>query len=137
MSIVSSRTGTDLQLIRTGTHAERYNAFRDSVHELIRKDYSLALNVGQQNKHIEGTAEFDPKRSKLNAAPEELIRLYAGRSNPIMPSNGIWNQRERFAHTFEIGVWRNEEGLLLPTNRGIIHYSKRRGVHIVPADPRG
>jgi len=114
----------------------QYNGFRDSVHAQIRTDYPLTLNAVRQNKHIEGTADFDPRRGTLTVDPAALIAQYAGHGDPIRTNSGAWNQRERFAHTSDIGIWRNEAGLELPTNRGIIHYSKNRGAHIVPADPR-
>ena len=114
----------------------RYNIFRKAVHEEIKKDYSLKLNVGMQNKHIRGTNNFDPTRSELTVDPEELIKLYAGKSEPIMPDSGMWNQKERFTHSSEIGIWRDKvTGKSTSTTVGLIHYSKKRGLHIVPAKP--
>ena len=115
----------------------RYNDFRRTVHAEIQSEYPLTLNAGVQNKHIRGRANFDPSRSELTADPEELIRLYAGKSEPILSKSGIWNQRERFFHDSEIGIWRDKRtGISAPTNAGIFHYSKKKGIHIVPAKPR-
>lgn len=116
----------------------RYNTFKQAVHEEIRKDYPLKLNEGAQNKHIRGTNNFDPARSELTADPNELLKLYAGKAEPIMPQSGVWNQKERFIHTHEIGIWRDKTtGKSALTKAGLIHYSKRKGVHIVPAKPKG
>lgn len=115
-----------------------YNEFREKVHKQIREEYSLTVNEGLQNKHIVGTNNYDPTRSTLTADPKELIALYAGKSNPIMPKSRIWNERERFTHTSEIGIWRDlYTGESLPTNNGQFHYSKKRGIHIVPTKPKG
>ena len=113
------------------------NVLKKDIHALIQKEYPLTLNETHQNRHIRGSDNFDPDRGTLTADPLELIRLYAGKGNPIQTNRGGWNQRERFIHTSEIGIWRNkstgEESL---TNAGIIHYTKRNGAHIVPANPK-
>lgn len=115
----------------------RYNIFKASVHEKIKKSYPMTVNTGMQNKHVRGTNNFDPTRGELTADPEELIKLYAGKSEPIMPASGVWNQKERFTHTSKIGIWRNKAtGESAPTRKGLLHYSKKRGIHIVPAKPQ-
>lgn len=115
----------------------RYNIFKAAVHEEIKKSYPLTVNTGMQNKHIRGTNNFDPIRSELTADPGELIELYAGKGEPIMPVSGVWNQKERFTHTSEIGIWRDRAtGDSTPTKKGLFHYSKKRGIHIVPAKPQ-
>lgn len=114
---------------------KRYNKFRQEVHEIIRKDYPLIVNAAKQNKHIRGTSNFDPTRSELTADPEELIKLYAGKSEPVMPKSGKWNQKERFVHTSIIGIWRDLAGNEVLTSRGMIHYSPKKGLHIVPSEP--
>lgn len=113
----------------------RYNIFKDSVHAQIGKDYPLPVNSGQQGKHIVGSANFDPKRSTLTADPEKLIELYAGKGEPIQTKAGKWNQRERFVHSSEIGIYRDLAGNEQPTTVGIIHYTKKKGAHVVPAKP--
>ena len=100
-------------------------------------DYPLTLNEGHQTKHIEGSHNFDPARGTLTANPEELIRLYAGKSYPRPTNAGVWNQKEWFEHTSQIGIWRNSlSGDEAVTTKGLLHYSKK-GVHIVPSDPKG
>lgn len=119
----------------TAPAEQQYNVFRENVHEDIRKNYPLKLNEGMQNKHIRDNRNFDPSRSELTADPQELIRLYAGKSMPQMSKSGAWNQKERFSHTSEIGIWRGLSGQEAATKEGIIHYSKKKGLHIVPAQP--
>jgi hypothetical protein len=114
-----------------------YNKFKEDVRSQIGSVYPTSLNVGQQNKHIAGAKNFDPQRGTLTANPEELIKLHAGKGDPIRTFAGNWNQRERFAHTDKIGIWRDTNtGEEAPTNVGIIHYTKTRGAHIVPANPK-
>lgn len=49
----------------------------------------------------------------------------------------VWNQKERFTHIAEIGIYKSKNtGRETVTNSGIIHYSKKKGWHIVPARPR-
>lgn len=114
----------------------RYNIFKQAVHEEIRKDYPLKLNEGAQNKHIRGTNNFDPARSELTADPNELIKLYAGKSTPRQTNTEAWNHKEFFIHTSKIGIWRDQKGHEAPTAAGMIHYSKKKGLHIVPAQPK-
>lgn len=113
---------------------EVYN-IKKSIKAQIGTDYPLTLNVSQQNKHIIGTKEFDPQRSTLTADPDELIKLYAGKGDLIIANNKSWTNRERFVHTSTIGTYRDVDGKEYPTNAGLIHYSKKRGCHIVPAKP--
>ncbi|MGI6080828.1 MAG: minor capsid protein [Candidatus Avilachnospira sp.] len=113
----------------------RYNEIKRRVHKLINEEYPLKLNKGMQDKHISGSSNFDPKRSELTADPEELIRLYAGKSEIRTAKSDEWNHKEFFEHTDIIGIWRNEDGEEMPTKRGIFHYSKKKGIHIVPSNP--
>lgn len=114
----------------------RYNEFKIEVHKLINEEYPLKLNKGMQDKHIRGSSNYDPKRSELTANPDELIRLYAGKSEIRPTKSGEWNHKELFEHTDVIGIWRNEDGEEMPTKRGIFHYSKKKGIHIVPSNPK-
>lgn len=117
---------------------EAYNAFKNETHELIRSTFfPPKLNSLLQNRHIEGTTEFDPTRGTLTVDPEVLFTKYAGKGDPIRASSGKWANKERFEHTAEIGIWRDKfTGVEAPTKTGIIHYSKRQGAHIVPANPK-
>ncbi len=113
----------------------RYNIFAESTREQL-KGYSTAINAGLQNKHIKGSSNYDPTRGTLTADPQELYDLYSGKGRFIQTKAGAWAERERFTHTSEIGIYRSMSGREVPTNTGIIHYSKRKGWHIVPARPQ-
>ena len=113
----------------------RYNIFAESTREQL-KGYSTAINAGLQNKHIKGSSNYDPTRGTLTADPQELYGLYSGKGRFIQTKAGAWAERERFTHTSEIGIYRSMSGREVPTNTGIIHYSKRKGWRIVPARPQ-
>lgn len=113
----------------------RYNTLAQKIFTDIAENYSHKLNVGQQNKHIVGTNEYDPARGTLTADPQELFDLYGGKSEPIIGKTDNWTEKERFYHTEVIGVYRSLTGEEFPTTNGIIHYSKTRGWHIRPAKP--
>ena len=112
---------------------KEYNDLKEKVHKLIKDEFTVKLNKGMQDKHIRGSSNFDPNRSELTVDPEELIRLYAGKSEPII-SRDKWRNKERFIHNSDIGIYRDLSGKEWPTNRGIIHYGKK-GLHIVPSEP--
>lgn len=113
----------------------RYNKFAESVHEELNS-YSTVLNVGMQNKHIEGTDNYDSTRSTLTDDPQKLYDLYSGKGCFLQTNSGVWNNKERFTHTSEIGIYRSPSGREMPTNTGLIHYSRKKGWHIVPAKPQ-
>jgi len=113
-----------------------YNIFRDQIHARINGgEFPLHINVMHNGKHVPGSANFDPTRGTLTANIEELIALHAGHGEPIQTAGGKWGMRERFTHHDTIGIWRDQNGNEAPTTIGIIHYTKRRGVHIIPARP--
>ena len=115
---------------------KEYNDLKEKVHKLIKDEYTVKLNKGMQDKHIRGSSNFDPNRSELTVDPEELIKLYAGKSEIRFSRSGEWNHKEFFEHTDFIGIWKNEDGEEIPTKRGTFHYSRKKGIHIVPANPR-
>lgn len=114
----------------------RYNTFKDDVLEEL-KSYSTSMHAGNQSKHMRGAQNFDPTRSELIADPQMLHDKYSGNGEFLSTSGGSWNNKERFTHTENIGIYRNgRTGKEVPTNTGIIHYSKKKGWHIVPARPQ-
>jgi len=116
--------------------AKRYNVFKNAVQtRIINGEFALTVNSVAQNRHVQESPNFDASRGTLTADPQALIDLYAGKGAPIRTRRGEWNQRERFAHTEIIGMWRDKADNELPTNRGIIHYTKTKGAHIVPSNP--
>lgn len=97
----------------------------------------VSVDKGQQDRHIEGTKNYDPTRSALKADPRELLNTYSGKGQPVGPAaRGTPGFREQFdTKTQEIGTYRDlRTGTESPTTRGTIHYSSK-GAHIVPARP--
>ena len=114
---------------------KEYNIFRTSVLEML-KDFSTDMNQGAQGKHIRWSHNFDETRSELTADPQELYDLYSGNGVFLRKRNGEWQNTETFKHTDVIGIYKNERsGKVQETKRGKIHYSKKKGWHIVPATP--
>ena len=95
------------------------------------------MHSGNQSKHIRGRQNFDPTRGELTVDPQMLYDRYSGKGQFLKTNAGDWNHKERFTHTETIGIYRSKyTGKEVPTNTGIIHYSKRKGWHIVPARPQ-
>ena len=103
----------------------------------IKSEYNTRVNEKAQAKHVRGNDSFDPSRSELTIDPEELIKEHLSNGVPIMSQAGNWTEKMRFTHSTSIGVWRNKMGDSIETNNGIMHFSKKRGIHVVPAQPKG
>lgn len=112
------------------------NAFKNAILEKLR-GYSVSMNSYNQSKHIRGESNFDPTRGELTVNPQVLYARYSGKGQFLITNAGDWNSKERFVHSTDIGVYRSKyTGEETLTNAGIIHYSKRKGWHIVPARPQ-
>jgi len=97
--------------------------------------YNLKVNRPKQDRHLQGSPGYIEGRSILTADPEMLIHLHSGRGTPII-IDGVWSNKERFTHWDVVGIWKSPDGKVSEqTYRGIIHYSQKNGVHIVPAQP--
>ena len=95
------------------------------------------MHTGHQSKHIRGSNNFDESRSELTVDPQMLYDLYSKKGQFLRTNAGEWNRKERFIHSETIGVYKNQsDGREVNTSAGMIHYSKRKGWHIVPAKPR-
>ena len=116
---------------------KEYNKFKEQVKKNIKENYNLSLNKGQQDKHIVGTNNYIEGRSILTADPQELIDMYAGEGFFFQKRNGDWKERTWFEHDDVIGKYIDKDGNSIETTKGIIHYSKRKGVHVVPSNPKG
>lgn len=113
---------------------KRYNELKENVHKQI-EEYSKEIRWDRQNRHIRGEKEFKEGRSELTENPEMLIKRYSGKGDLQYTKDGRWKEKEIFVHDDKIGVWVSPDGERKDTNRGTIHYSKKHGVHIVPAYP--
>lgn len=94
------------------------------------------MNPGAQNKHIRSSKGYLEGRSYLYGdakAAQKLVDQYAGTGEPkFAKKTGEWNQKEVVVANEDIGVVIDPEtGKESPTNRFVIHYSKK-GTHIVP-----
>lgn len=116
---------------------KEYNEFKEQVHKDIKNNYNLSVNQGQQDKHIPGANNYIEGRSILTADPEKLIDMYAGKGFFFRKRNGEWKERTWFKHSDIIGLYITPNGRSVETSNGIIHYSKRKGLHVVPANPKG
>jgi len=97
--------------------------------------YNLCIDTVKQGRHIVGSSYYQAGRSILTANPEMLVERYSGRGMPIT-INGNWINKERLEHSEIIGVWNSRDGKVsMSTNRGVFHYSRENGIHIVPARP--
>ena len=114
-----------------------YNKVKELAQAQIHADYAIKLNKGQQDKHIPGTNNYEEGRSILTADPLELIRLYAGKGHFFQKRNGEWNGRTWFEHSGVIGIYKTPNGVSVETTKGVMHYSKKNGIHIVPSKPEG
>jgi hypothetical protein len=95
------------------------------------------LHQGQQDKHIEGTNNFDPRRSVLtDPDPQGLLDRFGGTGTAVNDvPGGQPGFRERVNFGKIIGNFVDDDtGRSYPTTNGIIHYSKK-GAHIVPSNP--
>jgi hypothetical protein len=123
------------------------NDFIEKIREQIVK-MPKTIRVGQQNKHIEGTHEFNQYVSKLKAAGEygpsilsgdigfaqDLVNEYAGTGEPII-RNKKWMNAERILADRIVGVSvNNMTSSRADTKKFKIHYSNK-GTHIVPDYP--
>ena len=101
----------------------------------------VAINKGQQNKHVPGTNEYKIaseaglNKSTLTVQPDLLLpKLGTGQQVGNTPV-GVPGSKERINYGQNIGNYIDPQtGISTPTTNGIVHYGKN-GVHIVPARP--
>ena len=119
------------------TENSNQNRIRE-INEIIKSEYNLQMNAGKQNRHIRGTKEFDESKSELYLNPEMLYKKHNESAIPIMSTKGDWNSKKRFEHETNTGTYKNFDGTeQMKTKRGIIHYLKNKGWHIVPSRTKG
>lgn len=116
---------------------KRYNKVKeDLAAQIASGELPLALNVGNQNKHIPVSKGFIDGRSFIYGGLDEaqaLVAQYSGTGEFRLTRAGDWSKKEFITTDRIIGVIvdpvTNEE---TQTHRFSIHYGKR-GTHVVPA----
>ena len=117
-----------------------YNKKPDEVlHHLIDVGaVNLNIKWGLQNKHIEGTKNYQQEIERgrnpsiLTVDPEDLIRRKAGTGSVVLSHCETWYNRETISDNKQIGFVVDEKtGERRNTNSATIHYSND-GVHVVP-----
>ena len=113
----------------------------EKLRKAIRSDYNLTINPGRQDKHIQGTNNYNQElkqgryKSYLlkDVDPQDLINKYAGTGIFQRSRKGKWKNKELISGDEFIGVnIDNITNELKYTNKFYIHYSKKEGTHIVP-----
>jgi len=98
---------------------------------------NLKIHWDRQGKHIPGRHNYQPGKGIFeHPDPQRLVNEFAGtgqRLNHEIPGKPGYKERVDFQEY--IGIWKNEEGLALPTTRGSISYGKD-GTHIIPLKPK-
>ena len=111
---------------------KHYNEIRQD----IKENYNLGLNTEHQNRHITTSDGYIKGRSILTADADVLLKKYCGNGELQFSASGKWTNKEAFTHTEVIGIWKSLDGTQsAETTNGLIHYGKRKGVHIVPSNP--
>lgn len=97
---------------------------------------NVKLEVAKQNKHIPGCHNFDPSKSVFtHPNPQELLTNFAGKGQAVGGRKiGFPDYREKIDFKEIIGYCKNNNGELIPTTCGRIHYSNK-GAHIIPTLP--
>jgi len=133
-----------------GTPAEKIQYAKDrglsdsevaAIEKIVSSDQPKDIEDGKQNKHIQGTKEFEQKKrdnEKKGLPPpgevvgdinqlQGVVNIFHGTGRPIVDKNGDFQNKEIVELPFAIGF---ADGTT-PTNKISIHYSKN-GTHIVP-----
>lgn len=100
----------------------------------IKKRYNLTVHKGRQGKHIRGHNNYKGGSYLLDGVdPQELFDKYAFTEDfRRAKESKKWTGKEFILAEDIIGVDINPEGVETPTRYFSIHYSKKKGFHIVP-----
>ena len=100
------------------------------------KRSSAKIHKGKQDKHIEGTNNYNQQRANgknpsiLTKNAEELLREGAGKGTRIGINKEVVNFGKPIGKFYDVN-----SGKYYDTSRGTIHYDRDGGAHIVPAMP--
>ena len=121
----------------------------DERRKILDGTYPSRVIAGRQNKHIEGTREFEQKRRQMQkdstgsepavliVDAQYLVDKYKGKGKVYFHPSSPDYPREDIKANEKIGKsWVNSLQKYTDTSVFTIHYSKT-GVHIVPVNERG
>ncbi|MDO5716386.1 MAG: polymorphic toxin type 50 domain-containing protein [Tissierellia bacterium] len=106
----------------------------DEIRAWIRKHPKI-FNVQKFEEHIKGHKRYNGKKSYLIISEDEaraLIDLHAGNGQLRRYKNGEWMKKEFIINNDIIGVYLDRTGSEHMTNKFMIIYNNKGGVHIVP-----
>ncbi|MBC9783539.1 minor capsid protein [Heliobacterium chlorum] len=112
--------------------------------DIIQGKYKLKINANKQNKHLEGTKEYNDyasslalkgdKPSVLNAHlnPQEIVHRFAGTGRIIVQSKGRPPKEKIKVNDMIVGKYYNKDkGEFVDTSSILVVYS-RTGIHMYP-----
>jgi len=138
--LVPNHTGSPPPAVNLGDLREELPALQlqgPTIFALWGDGAPETVHQGQQDKHVPNTNNHIPGRSVLTGDAQKLLDTYSGKGQPVgKPLRGQPGFRERFDTGSQvIGAYSDPQtNALVPTTRGIIHYSGK-GAHIVPSEP--
>ncbi len=139
-------------MYNTGSESGNVDAYlRDlPIRQKIKNEYSHEMNTGRQNGHYPGTNEYNMYVQKqwrqglygpsvVTATPDELTELFNQYSGTgileRLRDTPAWDEKETITLSDKaIGYTVNTRtGEKMETSCFTIHYSRKKGWHIVPA----
>jgi hypothetical protein len=115
------------------------------IRNKIQSDYLNSIKISnQQNKHIKDTdmynaavkdsTQYNPSYLTIDKTViPSLIARYAGKGTLVFDKHESWAHQEIITnYPKEIGVSVSVQGKEYVTNQFKIHYSMKKGIHIVP-----
>lgn len=103
------------------------------LYDKLMSDNNYKVSETDQTKHIKGSSNYNPNKSEFYgdvSKAQKLINSHKGKGEMIN------DNKERVDFGEVIGGYVNSKGEKIDTTIGIIHTSKKKGSHIVPARPK-
>ena len=122
----------------------------DEKHKILDGTYSSRVIAGRQNKHIEGTREFEQKREHMERSSpgsmpakinqdvdiQKLVDKYKGTGKIYFVDGSPYPREDIFSSAVIGATWIKTKGKYIDTCMFTIAYSKT-GVHIFPKNEKG
>lgn len=111
--------------------------FRDApIRERIQSDYDLSLYPDSKwEKHNPDSSKYDGISSQVTISKKDtlkLIKKYAGTGTIERNNSGGWRNQETVISDVVVGKVLDLDNNWVDTKAFKIHYSEKKGVHIVP-----